>query len=78
MFEDVEEERRLANLRVTQALESGASILATACPWCHTMLRNGVKDLGVEGRIAVWDIAQAVWAALQPNCGPEAESDCLP
>ena len=58
MFTEVEETQRLADLRVGQALETGAQVVATACPWCHLMLDNAVKDLKVEDRLRVREISE--------------------
>ena len=38
--------------------ETGATILATACPYCIRMLNDAVRTLGVEDRIAVRDLAE--------------------
>lgn len=43
MFAEVEEEQRLSEIRIRQALDVGANVLATACPWCHNMLRTQFK-----------------------------------
>ena len=51
MFEEFEEIVRLARIRVEEALETTANVLATACPWCHQMLTDAVKDCRVDGRI---------------------------
>ncbi len=64
MFTEVEEEKRLSDMRVGQALETGASVVATACPWCHVMLENAVKDLKVEDKLAVMDVAEIFARAL--------------
>lgn len=61
---EVAEERRLANLRVEQALATGAQVLAVACPWCFSMLNTAVKDLEAEERIRVMDITQILTMAL--------------
>jgi len=45
-------------LRVRQALNSGAEVIATACPYCIRMLNDGVKELGVQNQIVVRDIAE--------------------
>jgi Fe-S oxidoreductase len=58
MYAEVEEESRLADVRLGQALEIGAEVVATACPWCHNMLANAVKDLGMEEKIRVLDVAE--------------------
>ena len=58
MYAEVEEERRLSDMRILQAIEAGANIIATACPWCYSMLRNAVQDLKLEDKIKVRDIAE--------------------
>lgn len=55
---------RLAQWRVNQALETGASILATACPFCLVTLEEAVKHLNMEERIRVMDIAEIAVHAL--------------
>jgi Fe-S oxidoreductase len=65
MFAEVEEERRLSDLRVLQAVETGANVIATACPWCYTMLQNAVQDLKLTDKIQVKDIAEILNEALQ-------------
>ncbi len=64
MFTEVEEEKRLSDMRVGQAIEVDAEIIATACPWCHTMLENAVRDLKVEEKIRVMDVAEILAGAL--------------
>jgi len=65
MYAEVEEENRLADRRLGQALAIGAEVVATACPWCHNMLANAVKDLGLEGKIKVLDVAELLAEALE-------------
>jgi Fe-S oxidoreductase len=55
---------RLAQLRIKEALETGAEILATACPFCLLTLDEAVKHLNVENRIQVLDIAEIAVKAL--------------
>ena len=58
MFAEVEEEEKLSEIRVRQAVEVGADVISTACPWCHTMLQNGVEQLQLTDRVKVMDIAE--------------------
>ena len=58
MFEEMEETVRLGPTRVEEALETNADILLTACPWCHQMLAEAVKDRLVEDRLRVMDVAE--------------------
>lgn len=64
IFTDVEEEHRPEYTRLEQALEIGADVVATACPWCNTMLRTAATDLGVNDKIRVMDVAEILVEAL--------------
>jgi Fe-S oxidoreductase len=50
---------RINHLRTDEVIAAGAPLAAAACPFCLTMLRDGLKDKGRED-IAVKDIAQIV------------------
>jgi len=54
-----------SRIRVREALETGAEILAVACPICYKMLDDAVKEEGVEGKIKVEDIAEIVHQAIR-------------
>ncbi len=56
---------RLANDRIRQALETGAKVLATACPFCFLTLSDAVIATGHENDIRVMDILQIVESALE-------------
>lgn len=55
---------RLAEIRVRDAVDVGAEILATACPFCLSTLEDAVKTTGCEGSIKVMDIAELVSEAI--------------
>ncbi len=55
---------RLAETRVRDAVESGAEILATACPFCLSTLEDAVKTAEFEGKIQVLDVAELLSFAL--------------
>lgn len=55
---------RLAQLRVQEALDTGAEVLATACPFCLLTLEEAVKHLNAEERLHVMDVAELVAQAL--------------
>jgi len=46
--------------RAEQALETGATIIAANCPFCTTMLTDGVKNKEKEDTVKVMDIAEMV------------------
>ena len=58
MYVEVEEVTRLSHLRLEQALATGAEIIATACPWCYTQIKDAIKVTDQEGRIEVKDISE--------------------
>jgi Fe-S oxidoreductase len=56
-----------ARIRVREAFETGASILAVACPVCATMLDEGIKGEGLEDSIAVKDISELINSNTKPE-----------
>ena len=54
----------IAEKRVHQALNTGAEILLTACPFCNITLNDAVKSLEKEGTIKVMDITELVAMSL--------------
>jgi len=59
-LEGTNTEERLAHQRVQEAIDTGAEILATACPFCVLTLEDAVKIRGLEDRIRVMDIMELV------------------
>ena len=53
--------------RSNEALATGANIIAAACPFCNTMMTDGVKNKEMEDEVAVMDIAELVAASLPTN-----------
>ena len=53
-----------ARVRVREAHETGADILAVACPTCMTMLSDAVKSEGLEEKLIVKDISEIVKESL--------------
>jgi len=58
---------RLSDLRVEEALAAGASVLATACPYCITMFEDSVRTLNAEDRIMVKDVTELFLESLDIN-----------
>ena len=55
---------RLAQMRVKEAMDTGAEVLATACPFCLLTLDEAVKHLNAKDTIRVLDIAEIAAQAL--------------
>lgn len=66
MFKEEEKGTERINVeRTNEAIDTGASIIAAACPFCNTMLTDGVKLADKEGAAQVLDVAELVAASLQ-------------
>jgi len=64
MFKEEEKgNKRISTERAEQALETGATIVASACPFCMTMMSDGVKTKLKEQEVKVYDIAELVATA---------------
>ena len=65
MFKEEEKGNiRINYERSNEAIATGASIIAAACPFCNTMLTDGVKNKEKEEDVAVLDIAELVAASM--------------
>lgn len=61
MFKDAEPGKKEVNVeRTEEAIETGAEIIASACPFCMTMMSDGVKNKDKEEEIKVLDLAELI------------------
>lgn len=61
MFKEEEKGTTRINAdRGLEAIETGAAVIAAACPFCNTMLTDGVKLAEKEEQVKVLDIAELV------------------
>jgi Fe-S oxidoreductase len=61
MFKDAEKgDKEINELRTEDALKTNPEIIATACPYCMTMMSDGVKVKEKESEITVLDIAELI------------------
>jgi Fe-S oxidoreductase len=61
MFKEDEPGKTRINLeRTTEALETGAKVIASSCPFCNTMMTDGVKLNEKEEEVKVYDIAEMI------------------
>jgi Fe-S oxidoreductase len=65
MFKEEEPgDTRVNYERTREAIDTGATVIAAACPFCNTMLTDGVKNNEKEDSVKVLDIAELVAASL--------------
>lgn len=61
MFKEPESGRKDINIeRTEEALSTGARTIAVACPFCMTMMSDGIKNKEKEGEVNVKDLAELV------------------
>jgi len=65
MFMEEQGEERVNNKRTLQLLDTGATTVASACPFCMTMLTDGIKDEEKADEIAQRDIAEILADAVE-------------
>src|SRR3954470_7246164 len=61
MFKEPEPGKKDINIeRTEEALGTGAKVIASACPFCMTMLSDGVKNKEKEADVKVYDLAELI------------------
>ncbi len=61
MFKEAEPGEKEINIeRTEEAIQTGANIVASACPFCMTMLTDGVKFKEKEDTVKVKDLAELI------------------
>ena len=61
MFKEAEPGDREVNIdRSEEALELNPNIIAAGCPFCNTMMTDGVKHFNKEGEVKVLDVAELI------------------
>ncbi|MEL0244705.1 MAG: (Fe-S)-binding protein [Flavobacteriaceae bacterium] len=59
MFKESEKGNKEINIKRTEeALETKSEIIAAGCPFCNTMLTDGIKNKEMEDNVHVYDIAE--------------------
>jgi Fe-S oxidoreductase/nitrate reductase gamma subunit len=56
--------RRISQIRAAEISETGVDLLGTACPYCQSMLDDGIKSLEIEKPPNVLDIIEIVASSL--------------
>ncbi|MBO9732003.1 MAG: (Fe-S)-binding protein [Chitinophaga sp.] len=66
MFKEEEKGSTRINFeRGHEAVATGASVIAANCPFCMTMLTDGVKEAGKEDDVKVLDIAELIAQSMK-------------
>jgi len=66
MFKEEEKGDKRVNMeRADEAIETKSDFVASACPFCNTMLTDGIKNRNEEVNTEVLDIAEMIAKAMQ-------------
>ncbi|MGE0638335.1 MAG: (Fe-S)-binding protein [Bacteroidia bacterium] len=64
MFKEAEHGDKEVNVeRAEEALALNPNVIATGCPFCMTMMTDGVKHFNKEGEVKVYDVAELIASA---------------
>ncbi|HEX7957345.1 MAG TPA: (Fe-S)-binding protein, partial [Pyrinomonadaceae bacterium] len=58
-------DRRVNQERAREALETGADVLAVGCPFCMTMMEDGINARKGDRDVKVLDVAELLWEATK-------------
>jgi len=58
---------KINQMRLDDALKTGAEQVVTACPYCLQMFEEGIEHKGIKGALKVQDLVEIVEAAMQPS-----------
>jgi len=56
---------RINNLRTKEVIEAGVDFVATSCPYCLTMVEDGIKGQEMDDRIKVLDLAEILYQSIR-------------
>ena len=68
-FVDEPPDKRVNQERAREAVETGADVLAVGCPFCMTMMEDGVNARKGERDVKVLDVAELLWEATKEGAG---------
>lgn len=71
-MEEMEDTKRINVERTEHALATGADTIAVGCPFCMTMIEDGVKSKDMGDKVQVRDVAEIVLDAMKKKPAKEA------
>jgi Fe-S oxidoreductase len=70
--------KKVNDERSEEALATGASRIAVACPFCYVMMEDGVKAKGADEVVKVQDIAEVLLEAIESEKAAPASASFMP
>jgi Fe-S oxidoreductase len=72
-FVDEPPNKRVNQERAREALQTGAQVVAVGCPFCMTMMEDGINALKGERDVRVMDLSELLWESSKPRVEINAE-----
>jgi Fe-S oxidoreductase len=72
-FVDEPPDKRVNQERAREAIETGADVVAVGCPFCMTMMEDGINARKGERDVKVMDVAELLWEASKPRAKAESQ-----
>ncbi len=60
----------LGEIRIKEALATGAGVIATACPYCIRTLNEAIAKMGLGSQIKVRDLTELLWQSVALSDAP--------
>ncbi len=73
MFMEEQNQDRVNVKRTLQLLDTGAKTIASACPFCMTMLTDGIKSKSLEDQVKQMDVAELLDKACERERVPASD-----
>jgi Fe-S oxidoreductase len=64
MWMETDANTRVNHRRLDDALDTGANVVATACPYCLLMFDDAIRSKGLGEQIQVMDVAEVLVSQL--------------
>ena len=65
MWMEEPKDKRVNYIRVQQALDTNPDIIAVSCPYCMTMMEDGLKAKGMDEKVKTLDVMELVERAMK-------------
>jgi Fe-S oxidoreductase len=66
-FVEEPKDKRVNQERAKELLETGADVVAVGCPFCMTMLEDGINARKGDRDVRVMDVAELLWQSVQDS-----------
>ena len=67
--EKLDSDKKMSEIRISEAAATKAQVMVTACPLCLIMLEDAGKTTGLEDSLRVMDLNELVAMALDHIAG---------